>query len=655
MPNTRFRITAMRAVIFIFLVDVAISFSELEQLPEILRQAVLCSKYIVTHYFDEDHPIAISDPRNTYTKTLPRLLSNISYYNDVSISDVIVNELTNGISRTGVVWYPTKGNYTDVMRRIPRDKPLQFIIILSDYNGDKKKIFFELTDVMDLYIFHRNNCLKSKIVIAFPVSYRSIKNMLLPIIMDLLQGRRIYDVVLIFPRIKRVSDDVTSKSKPQLISELYNWFPFSKPQQCGKPQGLTLLDNWIQDGKGKPQYETELFPNKLPKVFDGCEFLCANMTIGSISEEMEWSIIKKVFTSINVTLVFKDLKNYDGIFFRAANNRISSTFLLLYNFDVYTSISFPHLFSHLHCYVPCPKENHRQGNFYKVFTPSVWLLLFLTCILSAVILMLIHKFKFESSRFKSISYNFYYIWAIVTSVSVPQIPTTTRLRIVFIVWVCYSMIISTVFQSFFTSFLIEPGSQKQISNMEELLSEGFNLFAEEETIFAWFMDNYNDSTTISDNARKKYNISISTVEEFFRTEDSAFFATDLDMKIILPAHLSGVKLCSFPYSEHSMYNVRFNPLSAYYEAFNHKVLLFFEAGLFIKLINDYTSLNSQSITNVTTFESKLRAVESEEFFVLNIQHLSVVFLIYLYCNGICCIVFLGEVVSFKIKSWYSKQ
>jgi hypothetical protein len=47
-------------------------------------------------------------------------------------------------------------------------------------------------------------------------------------------------------------------------------------------------------------------------------------------------------------------------------------------------------------------------------------------------------------------------------------PRNYYLRIVIFAWIFYSFSISTVFQTFFTSFLVDPGLQKQITSLKEL-------------------------------------------------------------------------------------------------------------------------------------------------------------------------------------------
>ncbi|KAJ9597910.1 hypothetical protein L9F63_011197 [Diploptera punctata] len=292
-------------------------------------------------------------------------------------------------------------------------------------------------------------------------------------------------------------------------------------------------------------------------------------------------------------------------------------------------------------YIPCPGRYISHGNFYKVFTPGVRLLFFLTCILMAVITISIRKInKSEHVYFNSITYSLSCIWAVVTSVSVPQMPRTTMFRMFFIMWVCYCLIFSTVFQSFIISFLIEPGSEKDISSVEELLREGSTIFGEEEILQVTFFISENLHGTRSEMKDNSVESTI-PIEEFFRNEHSALLASDLDMKIKFPRHLTGVKSCSFYFSDYSRYSVQFNPFCPYYEALNKKVMQFFEGGLLIKEV-DYIWNTFQSFKNTTIIETKFRKETAEDYFVLNMKHMKLVFIIYLCSNLISAILFLEE-------------
>jgi hypothetical protein len=63
----------------------------------------------------------------------------------------------------------------------------------------------------------------------------------------------------------------------------------------------------------------------------------------------------------------------------------------------------------------------------------------------------------------------YNVWAIVMGASLTHMPLNSRLRVVIFPWICYCFAISTVFQTFFTSYLVDPGLEKQITTLNELL------------------------------------------------------------------------------------------------------------------------------------------------------------------------------------------
>jgi hypothetical protein len=78
-------------------------------------------------------------------------------------------------------------------------------------------------------------------------------------------------------------------------------------------------------------------------------------------------------------------------------------------------------------------------------------------------------------------------------VSVPQMPRTTNLRVLFFVFVCYCFAMSTVFQAFFTSFFVSPGSGKEIANFDELMHS--DLIYGEDGHYEEFLDIETDDDT----------------------------------------------------------------------------------------------------------------------------------------------------------------
>ena len=68
----------------------------------------------------------------------------------------------------------------------------------------------------------------------------------------------------------------------------------------------------------------------------------------------------------------------------------------------------------------------------------------------------------------------YNAWSIFIGVSVPEMPRSWKLRIFFPIYVCYCFAISTVFQAFFVSYLVEMGYGERITTFRELLDSSVN-------------------------------------------------------------------------------------------------------------------------------------------------------------------------------------
>ena len=91
----------------------------------------------------------------------------------------------------------------------------------------------------------------------------------------------------------------------------------------------------------------------------------------------------------------------------------------------------------------------------------------------------------ETINYQSVSDSLVNTWAVFMGMSVSDMPRTNKMRVFFILWVCYCLSITTVFQAFFTSFLVEPGTQKGISNLEELYATPLEYFGVTHEVYQW--------------------------------------------------------------------------------------------------------------------------------------------------------------------------
>jgi hypothetical protein len=88
------------------------------------------------------------------------------------------------------------------------------------------------------------------------------------------------------------------------------------------------------------------------------------------------------------------------------------------------------------------------------------------------------KFEIDSKSLQTISKCMYNAWSIFIGVSVPEMPRSWKVRIFFLIYVCYCFTLSTVFQAYFVSYLVEPGYGEQIATFQDILDSsthyGFN-------------------------------------------------------------------------------------------------------------------------------------------------------------------------------------
>jgi ABC-type amino acid transport substrate-binding protein len=293
--------------------------------------------------------------------------------------------------------------------------------------------------------------------------------------------------------------------------DIYTWFPYELPSgQCGKFKKPVVLDHWIMEGKGRPLRNVSLFPPKIPHNFGGCKITASiipgkpfvmslnkkanNKNISVYDEGSDIRLFLFIAVVMNLSRTFTPSVNMKEIWpVKLANG--SWTGALGEVFDKKSDIAFSGLsinleryiyfdvtkvyyFSGLLWVVPCAESLERVTSISRVFSASLWLLTLIMIILSAGFMYSVStslpKFIEEADQYRTISNCFYNVWATFLGISVPKMPVTDHLKIFFVMLVWYSLAINIVFQAFATSYLIEPGFQKQITSLEDLIESGID-------------------------------------------------------------------------------------------------------------------------------------------------------------------------------------
>jgi hypothetical protein len=130
-------------------------------------------------------------------------------------------------------------------------------------------------------------------------------------------------------------------------------------------------------------------------------------------------------------------------------------------------------------FVPCPKPISRVDRFLTVFDASVWLTMIIVFVLTSALFWFLDNYpnrmvENESKNLETIPKCMYNAWSIFMGISVPEMPRSWKLKIFFLIYVCYCFAMSTVFQAFFVSYLVEPGYEKKFETIQELLDSNIN-------------------------------------------------------------------------------------------------------------------------------------------------------------------------------------
>ena len=131
-------------------------------------------------------------------------------------------------------------------------------------------------------------------------------------------------------------------------------------------------------------------------------------------------------------------------------------------------------------YTPCAVKYQRWSRFFNIFSVDMWVCFALSLVLAVIAVSCISNYGHKSHLHESKSYSNIFsvtanIIAVSLSVSVNTQPRSAPLRLFFFCWVCYSVAISTVFQAYLTTFLIEPGYEEPIRTIEEMLKSKKNV------------------------------------------------------------------------------------------------------------------------------------------------------------------------------------
>ncbi|KAJ4448670.1 hypothetical protein ANN_00060 [Periplaneta americana] len=118
-------------------------------------------------------------------------------------------------------------------------------------------------------------------------------------------------------------------------------------------------------------------------------------------------------------------------------------------------------------FVHLAEEYPRWSAVIRVFSPTTWLSGLLALVLSVVVMKCLAVF-IRARDDRGTVRCFMNMWATILGIAVDQMPIRISLRLFFLSWVIWSLCVNTVFQTYVTSYFVNPGLQHQIDTVEKL-------------------------------------------------------------------------------------------------------------------------------------------------------------------------------------------
>jgi len=435
-----------------------------------------------------------------------------------------------------------------------------------------------------------------------------------------------------------------------------------------------LVDRWNSDGEFV--LKVNLFPQKVPKTFHKCStkvisFIQPPAVMENPEKNytgLEINFVELILKRLNLTAEYNVSSNTKGSYYRMfmqtvgqlepASSDIAFGALPLDSGSIHVAeTTVPYVYMKLSWYVPCPNPAARWKSLSKVFGSIVWVRFAAVEILAVIIMWLLAKYEKqfhvrESENYKAITYCIYNVCAVILGVSVPQKPISLSLRIFFITWVWYSFVMTNVYQAFFIGLLVNPGFEKSMTTLNDVIQSGIDYGYPVEMDPLPFSDPpYNIIKTNRKTCKSIYNCLQRVLErKDFATISDNFHAEYFRTRLLF--HNIHVPICTLQEDvimfRLSMYMAKGNPLL---HRFNEIITRVFEVGVFEKWWNDFMSssrLDGHPIddddTNFSDFATNELNTGNSTF---SLVHLEVVIYKLLIGQIFSILVFLVEVLYYR--------
>ncbi|PSN52611.1 Ionotropic receptor 198 [Blattella germanica] len=479
-------------VVYGMLIEVCTCISELDQL-------FLCIRNITVTYYRENAAVVISLPSESEEDE--RSTSNLSLNADQWTNEVSYDALIQQQNLNQSIIMSKISTLADVasLSSLVEEKHGNYIILIQ-YSDNLQSVLS--SRIQFLSVIPSWNPRGRFLVVIVLAEAMNTTDILVKDILTTLWQWKLTNVNIILS----ASDSLNSSSQ---TIKLYTWFPYSAPNKCSTVQDVVIIDTWSTELYAGFKDNTNIFPVKIVNNLHNCpikastfplEMVSGKMTVheGSspkitYSEGWEVEFLELVAEHLNTTLTYlppppnnerwgnlEDDGTFTGLLGDLVYNRADMGFAawpLHPRMLLVVDPTKPYLRDGWVWWVPCAKKIPRWRSIFMVFSTGTWTAVLLWILFAVIIMVLLARNTKgggiqEWDIYKRVPICLSCILSIVLGVSVAVMPRTQSLRLFFISWVWYCFAMTTVFQAFFITFLINPGLEHQVNTFEEILKSG---------------------------------------------------------------------------------------------------------------------------------------------------------------------------------------
>jgi hypothetical protein len=458
---------------------------------------------------------------------------------------------------------------------------------------------------------------------------------------------------------------------------LYTWYPYHESRGH-----VVLVDSWLMEGDGNLVNNADLFLEKVPRKFNGPPLKAATVNVEPfvlfkgtyrnsnnetvhIFEGPEIEMLDVIAKHLNLSVYYLPPLSAQMPFFDQLSFTIQKVVVgeadvgigilpLISDAASFADYTVPYFRTGERWYVPCPKPFPRLQKVAAIFLPTTWITIVVVLLLVMIVTWISANRPDgnESRHYRSVSGCLLNSLSVFVGVSVPELPCTSVTRLCLMLFVWYSLAISTVFQTFFTSILVDPGVIDQIRSFEEILESGIEFGYNKATHEYYYPEGselYGEKEMLQhgqDCPDYKECLLRVIVKGDYATLRSEIYA-EYFVTTTMPKRLR--PLCcvesSFKTYQLTGYMTKDSPLL---HAFNTVINRLIESGIVDKRTREF----QRAWRFLTAPDAQKYDVEStdEGYFVLSREHLAIAFYVLLFGYGCSVLMFIGEVLySFSVE------